>query len=131
MRRKTLAEKISDEETIRVAAAFAEKHAARAVILERKVEVFQAELVMRTQDLQDMEGVLSEYELTATETTADLHAGSNNAVDDDVPSANKSSSSTTRTPAGEEDEFVMRKMQREARERAAEARLEELKKRMR
>jgi hypothetical protein len=126
LRRRALAEKINDPETARLAAEFAERHAARAVILERKVEILDVERAMRLQDLNAMESALSEFELNASQATADLGAKQ----DRDELDADATASRTRSSYVDEDDEFVARKAQREARERAADAHLEELKKKM-
>lgn len=105
-RRADMASRIDDPETVRIALEFAERHAHRAGILRRKVEVLQDELGMRQEELAAME----------QQAAAEL------------PSAPK-------YPTGElidkdRDEFNFRKMDRERKEKEAEARLEELKKRM-
>jgi hypothetical protein len=124
-RRQAQAERIGDGETARLAAAFATRHADRALILVRKVEVLVSERTVRTQDLQDMELALQEVMGALEEASGD---------ETDMPSGAQAQAA----PAGhararviEDEEFVTRKAEREARERAAEARLEELKKRMR
>jgi hypothetical protein len=126
-RRRTLAEKINDPETARLAAEFAERHAARAVILERKVEILGVERAMRLQDLHAMESALSEFELNSSQAAADLDAA---AGADGRSEADSAEQPRRRPPVSEDEEFNARKMQREARERAADARLEELKKKM-
>ena len=54
-RRAEMAQRIDDGATVRIAAEFAERHAQRAAILRRKVEVLQDELGMRQEELGDME----------------------------------------------------------------------------
>ena len=105
-RRAELAERISDAETVRIALEFAERHAHRAGILRRKVEVLQDELGMRREELSGMEQQAA-FEI------------------EQIPPSAKSE-----ILQHERDDFNFRKMDRERREKEAEARLEELKKRM-
>lgn len=105
-RRAELAGRISDAETVRIALEFAERHAHRASILGRKVEVLRDELGMRQEELATME--------------------------QQAASELKHIPESPRSPIldKERDEFNFRKMDRERKEKEAEARLEELKKRM-
>lgn len=54
VRRGALAEKISDAETVRIAAEFAERHRKRVAVLEEKVRVARAEREMRAVEVDDM-----------------------------------------------------------------------------
>lgn len=101
-RRAAMAEKIGDAETARIANEFARRHTERAGILRRKVEVLQDELVMREQELQSMQA-------QADAELAQLEQAAADRVKHDA-------------------EF--RQLDQQRRERDAEARLEELKKRM-
>ena len=98
-RRAEMAERINDADTVRIAREFAARHAHRAGIMRRKVEVLQDELAMRREELGTMEQhAAAEIEKMEAERLADTD---------------------------------FRKLERERREKDAEARLEELKKRMR
>lgn len=116
--RETLARRIEDHETARIAAEFAARHAERASILQQKLDALTAEHALLQRDLDAMQVTLDE-----------LAPGV--AADDDE------STTTAGTPPGahaEADQFYdteFRRLDEEARERAAEARLEELKKKMR
>lgn len=112
-RREALARDIQDEETARLAAEFAERHAERSSVLERKVQALEAEAEMRRRDLGEMESALREVE-AATERLGGDRASADPLSEDDTPEARE-----------------FRRMEREAREREAERRLEELKRRMR
>lgn len=101
-RRAAMAERIGDVETVRLAQDYGRRHAERADILRRKVEVLQDELAMRQEEFSSMQQQ-AEVEL------AEMKKLEENRVQHDA-------------------EF--RKLDRERRERDAEARLEELKKRM-
>ena len=107
LRRASMAERINDAETVRIANEFAAKHTQRAAILRRKVEVLRDELAMRQEELAGMEqqAGLELAQLDHSHKTGDL-------LD------------------REKDEFEFRKAERQRREKEAEARLEELKKRM-
>jgi hypothetical protein len=110
-RREALARKVGDEETVRLAADFASRHAERADILERKVGVFEQERALLSRDLEEMERVM------AAQPGADE-------VLKEAPRPD-----VLEERAREDRDFA--RLDREARERAAEQRLEELKKRMR
>lgn len=101
-RRGAMAENIGDEETARIARDFARRHAGRAAILRRKVEVLQDELTLRREDLEVMEA----------QAAAEL---------EEIEAAEQN-----RTQA----EADFRRLEQDRREREADARLEELKKRM-
>jgi len=105
-RRAEMAGRINDAETIRVALEFAERHSQRAGILRRKVDVLREELAMRREELGSME------QQAAAELEQMPGGPANNIFE------------------REKDDFVFRKMERERKEKEAEARLEELKKRM-
>ena len=114
-RRGELAAGIGDAETVRIANDWAERHAQRARILRQKSEVLQAELTMRNEDLAAMEVQLNE-------TQAALGIGGGPAPHSAAPSV---------APQRTKEDAEFRRLDREAREKAAEARLEELKKKMR
>ncbi len=101
-RRAAMAEKIGDVETARIAHEYGHRHAERAAILRRKVEVLQDELVMREEELTVMES-------QAAVELEEIRKQEENRLQHDVD---------------------FRKIDRERREREAETRLEELKKRM-
>ncbi|MGQ0814144.1 MAG: hypothetical protein ACT4O1_06725 [Gemmatimonadota bacterium] len=98
-RRADLAQRIDDADTVRIALDFATRHAQRADILRRKVEVFADELMMRREELTAME--------------------QNAAVE------------LEKIEAEQHNEADFRRLERERKEKDAEARLEELKKKMR
>jgi hypothetical protein len=108
-RREGLARNVNDEETVRIAVEYAARHAERAAILERKAEVLEAERALLARDLQSMEEILAKHpQATAA-----------------MPPAPEVLEERKRT----DQDFG--KLEREARERAAAQRLEELKKKMR
>jgi hypothetical protein len=108
-RREAMAAAISDAETVRVAVEYAERHAERAQVLERKVDVLEAERALLQRDLQAMEQVVAN-------TPADeiRRPERHTLLDDD-----------------EEAERQRREFQRLQRERTADERLEELKRKLR
>jgi hypothetical protein len=109
-RREGLAREVGDEETVRVAAEFAVRHGQRAAVLARKLEVFREERGLLAHDIEHMRKVIGE-----TAPSASVGQGSERpALDDD---------------SHQDREFS--RMERDARERAAAERLEELKRRMR
>lgn len=112
-RREGLARGIGDEETARIAAEYAARHAEHAAVLETKVRAIEAELALRRRDVEAMESALGKLEAASGAASAVHGSGSVGGVDDD----------DTMPP-----EF--RRMERAAREREAERRLEELKRRM-
>jgi phage shock protein A len=101
-RRAAQAERIGDAETARIANEFARKHTDRANILRRKVEVLQDELAMRQEELGTMERQAEEEFAQIQQAQADRI----------------------------KHEADFRQLDKQRRERDAEAKLEELKKRM-
>lgn len=110
-RREGLARNIGDAETARLALEFAGRHAERAVVLERKAEVL------------DEERALLERDLTEMQTTLEAQPGGT-ATFDGYRAPEELEQRVRQDRAFEE-------LDREARERAAEQRLEELKRKMR
>jgi len=108
-RREGMAASIGDTETVRVAVQYAERHAERASVLERKVEVLVAERLLLQRDLEGMEQVVA----TSPPGEAE-HQRTRSLLDDD-----------------EEAERQRRELQRLQRERTADERLEELKRKFR
>lgn len=120
IRRRQMAERIGDEETVRLADEWAQRHHHRADLLRRKAEILEAELAMRKDELRRMEGSLEDAVKTVTGTAGP------GAVGGGAPS----SAPPEPNPERVRQDAEFRKLDREARERAAQARLEELKKRM-
>ena len=104
-----MAAQIGDEETVRVAVEYATRHAERAAVLERKVEVLEEERALLQRDLEAMEQAVATREPIGPEPSA-----RHTLLDDD-----------------EETERQRRELQRLQRERAADERLEELKRKFR
>lgn len=106
LRRAEMAERIGDADTVRIAREFADRHAHRAAILRRKVEVLTDELAMRSEELALME----------QHAAAELEQISARQEDDLLQR--------------EKQDADFRRLERERKEKEAEVRLEELKKRM-
>lgn len=130
-RREGMARDIDDGETARIAAEYAERHAERAAILERKVEVLSAERGLLVRDLEQMRATLE-----ARGGDPQVRSGSTAGDIGDAAAGTAGSAGGPHGPVADpsgraRDEHNFRKMEREARERAAEARLEELKRKLR
>ncbi|HUH13278.1 MAG TPA: hypothetical protein VMK65_09215 [Longimicrobiales bacterium] len=115
-RRAALAEGIGDQETVQVAVRFAARHQEKAEVLGRKLEAFEAERALLEREVAEMERALAEFRAAqglpaAGPASTGVGAGAGST---DGPSA--------------ADYEALRRAERE---RAAEARLEELKRRMR
>jgi hypothetical protein len=107
-RREILARQIEDDETARIAAEYAARHAERAAVLRQKIEALAAERDLLRRDLDVMRAALAEL------APASVHTGAHLGHE-----------------AEPHDDAEFRRLEEEARERAAEARLEELKRKMR
>jgi hypothetical protein len=110
-----MARKIDDEETVRIAVEFAVRHAERAVILERKVEVLLEERALVDRDVEGMKQVLSEQGVRPSVSSG--------------PSPVETVREIVEERERETRDFS--RLEQEAKERAAADRLEELKRRMR
>jgi hypothetical protein len=108
-RRSEMAAAIDDQTTVQIAVQWADRHKQRVLILRQKVEVLTAELAMRNDDLERMQKQVDALQSKLAE------AGPR------TPRSLFTDQERARTDAD------FRKLQRE---RAAEARLEELKKKM-
>lgn len=102
-RRGRMAAAIDDLETVSIARTFAEKHRTRVGVLERKLEAQRAELALAERDLAEM-----------VDQVQQLEGGV-----DPAPSG-----------TGEDDPLLQYRLDEAARERAADAMLRDLKKRM-
>jgi hypothetical protein len=120
-RRGEMAVAINDQTTVTIAIQWAERHRQRALILSQKTEVLSAELSMRQDDLKGMEDQVTEHQ-------ANLMAAGP-AVGNSSPRP-AATGPAPRNPERDKQDSDFRKLDREAREKAAEARLEELKKKM-
>ncbi|MBR9990301.1 MAG: hypothetical protein KFH98_11120 [Gemmatimonadetes bacterium] len=115
-RREVLAGDVGDDETVRIAAEFAQRHAERAAVLERKIHVLEDERTLLSRDVAAMRDKLAEIS----------PAGSARGVSDGAASG----TGTARSSDDDRSSGEFYRMEREVRERAAEQRLEELKRRM-
>jgi phage shock protein A len=122
-RREALARDVNDDETVRIASEFAQRHAERAAVLERKIAVLEDERTLLARDVDDMRATLAR--LAPSPATAPGVAGQGGA---ERGVADGAAAGSTRDDAGTHE---FNRMEREARERAADERLEELKRRMR
>ena len=113
-RREDLARNIGDTETTQLAATWAERHAQRALILIRKADALDAELAMRREELDEMQ----------------KHVASAAASIGAAPTSQAPPPSAIDPKQRHKEDVEFKRLDREARERAAEAMLEEMKKRM-
>jgi phage shock protein A len=111
-RREEMARRIGDEETVRIAVEFAVRHSERAGVLDRKAEVFTEEHTLLTRDLESMRQTLEER-------GAKIEAGRASGA---IPEVD---------PERAQQKRDFSRLERNAKERAAEERLEELKRKMR
>jgi hypothetical protein len=114
-RRGKLAAEIGDQETVAVAERFAAKHAERVAVLERKVAVQRDETVMVERELADMTEQLKTAQSGRVGRDATDHAASARAG---------------MAGLDQEDELMKSRLDRAAREAAAEEQLQALKKKM-
>lgn len=120
-RRESLARKIDDLETARIAEEFAARHAERATILRRKTDALTAERDLLRRDLDSMLATLHRLDPGADHPPTP--AGWDRPDQYDAPEPPLAAA----TPVDTDFE----RLEREARERAAEARLRELKEKLR
>ncbi len=144
-RRQAMAVEIDDGDTAEVAGRFAEKHARRVAVLEQVVMALAAEADLRRHDVEEMRAALAEAESAAEKVAAGGGAAGLGGGAAEGGGAADEASSPTDGPAGpaagarratsifesDEQDAHFRRLEREERERAAEARLEELKRKMR
>lgn len=121
-RRRALAAGINDAETVTVADGYLAKHRERAVVLERKASAQREEIALAERDVAEMTGQLEEVTkrrggIDAERSTAEAWASLGRAGVD-------------RPELDAEQEALKARMDRAAREAEADAKLEELKKRM-
>lgn len=107
-RREGLARNAGDEETVRLAIEYAVRHAERAGVLERKVDVLEAERALLARDIEAMDALIAQHPDALGAAPEPDVLEQRNRTDQDFG-----------------------RLEREARERAAAARLEELKRKMR
>jgi hypothetical protein len=126
--RETLARQIDDHETARIAGEYAARHAERAAVLQQKLNALTAEHALFERDLQAMR-----------QTLAELGSGADildeSAADERAPNVTAEAGPDSTGPARDDHGGLygteFERLENEARERAAEAHLEELKRKMR
>ncbi|MGH7446421.1 MAG: hypothetical protein ACRELT_02600 [Longimicrobiales bacterium] len=111
-RREGLARGVNDEETVRIAGEYAQRHAERGAVLDRKLAVLEDERALLSRDVEEMRRTL-----LVLSPTAAAH--------------NVSDGTAARSSQDDAHGPDFSRLEREARERAADERLEELKRRMR
>ena len=118
IRRQTLAQDINDDETVKIAGEYAVRHAERASIYERKADVLRDERALLMRDIESME---AEVAARAEDGTLSIE----DELDDML-------SRPGLDPQEDRDALdrQARELARERRERAANEKLEELKRRM-
>jgi hypothetical protein len=110
LRRESLARTAADDETVRIAAEFAARHGQRAALLGRKLAVLREERELLAADVAKMKDIIA---------TTEPHLQTGGERDGISPSS---------PDAARDRDFAS--LERQARERAAAERLEELKRRM-
>ncbi len=111
LRRESLAREVGDAETAEIAVRYATRHRERAEILERRVELIEQETSLLARDVGEMEAALREIQ---------------------ADPGSLGESTPTGVDAGPDpDAADFHDLERDRRERAAEERLDELKRRMR
>jgi hypothetical protein len=115
-RREELARNAGDDETVRIAAEFAVRHAERAAVLARKLTVLQDERALLARDVDEMTRLIA-----TAQPAADVGSGR--------PSSDLGHGSDP-DAADAAQRRAFSDLERGARERAAAERLEELKRRM-
>ncbi|MCL4214180.1 MAG: hypothetical protein KJZ74_09705 [Gemmatimonadales bacterium] len=119
-RRRTLAEGINDAETVGVAAKYEAQHAERVAVLERKLEAQEAECGLAERDYDEMVKQLKQASVGAG---SGLSEGSRGPTDTELGLPDDA-------PLRGELDGLARRQQRAEREAGADAKLEELKRRM-
>ncbi len=121
-RRRALAEGIADTETVAVADRYLAKHRERLAMLEKKDAAERDELALAERDLAEMSAQLMEASKRRGGTEADRSA--------DRAWAGLGAAGMDRPEVDLEHDILKAKVDRAAREADADAKLEELKKRM-
>jgi hypothetical protein len=112
-RREGLARDVQDDVTMQIAAEYAARHAARIAVLERKSAVLADERELLAADLEAMRKILRDAPPMSS-----------------VGSAPSGQEPAAKSSAEKEDDHAFSRLERDARERAVDERLEELKRRM-
>jgi hypothetical protein len=122
VRRRELAVGIDDQETVAVADRFIAKIRERVAVLERKVAAQSEELALAERDLQEMTAQLAD--------AARRHPGLASERSADAAWQGLGRGGMDRPETDLEGDLLKGRMERAAREAAADAKLDELKKRM-
>ena len=120
-RRGQLAEGIGDKETKEVADEFAAKHRERAAVLERKLAAQQEELVLARREVDGMKEQLKAARLSQTGSVAEGLDAAWREIE---------TAGGARPETDVSDELLKHQLDRAEREVAAQAKLEQLKKKM-
>lgn len=121
-RRRGQAESIGDAETVAVAVKYAARQRERADVLERKVEAQRGELSLAERELEEMTAQLAEA--AKRRGGEEAARGANDAWN------SLGAAGMDRPEVDTEGDLLRSRIERQAREAAADARLEELKKKM-
>lgn len=121
-RRRAMAAEIQDAETVAVADLYIARHRERTGALERKVAAQRAELTLAEQDLVEMTAQFTEAAKQRGVASAGQSA--------DAAWADLGAAGVDRPEVDPEQELLRHRMDRRAIEAAADAKLEELKRRM-
>lgn len=127
LRREQLARNAGDDETVRIAVDFAARHAERAGVLSRKLAVLEDERSLLDRDLGEMRRLAQEAAPAASASSDTASAGAG-AGAGSVSGGAAADHLFDEEAAARARDFS--RLEREARERAAAERLEELKRRM-
>jgi hypothetical protein len=122
IRRRDLAASINDKETVDVAERYMTKLQERVTILERKVSAQQEELGLAERDLVEMTAQLAD--------AAKKHPGIQSERSAEAAWQGLGKGGMDRPETDLEHDLLRTKMERHAREAAADAKLDEMKKRM-
>lgn len=118
-RREQLARDAGDEETVRLAVEWGARHEQRASILERKIAVLQDERMLLDRDVGEMRGMIAAAAARGGTTGSAAGSGATGGIFGNSHEDHR-----------DEQDRTFSRLEREARERAAEERLAELKRRM-
>lgn len=120
VRREQLAREVGDRETAAIAARYALRHRERAAVMRQKRAALEAERQLLARDVEEMDQTLASVRAT-------LGSGADHPGPGERPAGAAPSGATFADPSLTRD---FDRLRREERERAADARLEEMKRRM-
>lgn len=127
--RENLARQIADDETARIAAEYATRHAERAAIIRQKIAALSAEHDLLRREASAMRDTLAQLGPRGQHANHEAHY----AQGEHPPDPNGPYSGQNSTSSGDDhhNETEFQRLEDDARARAAEVRLEELKRKMR